>query len=76
MTTNFGIGAFRGGVTVQADGKVVASALGSAPGARFGLVRYTVDGTIDPTFGGGTRVYEFRRTGGASPVRCRDPGRR
>ena len=66
VTTNFGIGAFRGGVTVQADGKVVASALGSAPGARFGLVRYTVDGTIDPTFGGGTRVYEFG-TGSASP---------
>ena len=65
VTTAFGSDSLRAGVTVQADGRAVASVTVVAS-ARFGLVRYTVDGAIDPTFGGGTRVYEFG-TGGATP---------
>ena len=76
VTTTFGTPAgFSGGVTVEADGKVVASVPVLGTPTRFGLVRYTVDGTIDPTFGGGTRVYEFSAVpsaiaiqGGGSPV--------
>ena len=65
VTTTFGSDLSSVGVTVQADGKVVASVtVWVSPTIRFGLVRYTVDGAIDPTFGGGTRMYEFG-TGGA-----------
>ena len=67
VTTAFGTSSFGGGVTVQADGKVVASVpVWVPPRDRFGLVRYTVDGAIDPTFGGGTRYYEFG-TASATP---------
>ena len=67
VTTTFGSNSLRAGATVQDDGKVVASvAVLVPPRLRFGLVRYTADGAIDPTFGGGTRVYEFG-TGSATP---------
>jgi uncharacterized delta-60 repeat protein len=66
VTTTFGNPYGDVGVTVQADGKIVASVpVSGAPGG-FGLVRYAADGTIDPTFGGGTRVYELG-TGYAAP---------
>jgi uncharacterized delta-60 repeat protein len=45
------------GVTVQADGKIVASGITDPGGAaNFGLVRYNVDGSLDASFGTGGKV--------------------
>jgi uncharacterized delta-60 repeat protein len=56
-TTNFTRG-FDGAeaVAVQADGKIVAVGLADGKGGRFALVRYDVDGSLDPSFGGDGRV--------------------
>jgi uncharacterized delta-60 repeat protein len=42
----------------QADGKLVAAGESTSGGgqARFALVRYNADGTLDPTFGEGTGI--------------------
>ncbi len=42
----------------QADGKLVAAGGSTSGGgqARFALVRYNADGTLDPTFGAGTGI--------------------
>src|SRR3954470_862499 len=42
-------------VAIQPDGKmVVAGGVGlGGPNARFGIVRYGTDGSLDPTFGSG-----------------------
>ena len=41
----------------QADGKLVAAGESTSGGqARFALVRYNADGTLDPTFGAGTGI--------------------
>jgi uncharacterized delta-60 repeat protein len=41
-------------VAVQADGSIVAAGLANQPGTRMGfvLVRYTIDGSLDPSFSG------------------------
>jgi uncharacterized delta-60 repeat protein len=43
------------GIAIQADGKIVGAG-GSDDGRRFALARYTLDGRLDPTFGGDGRV--------------------
>jgi uncharacterized delta-60 repeat protein len=53
-------GGFATGVAVQPDGRVVAVGFGDEAGYaasdRLVIVRYTVDGLLDPTFGGGTGI--------------------
>jgi uncharacterized delta-60 repeat protein len=47
------------GVTIQRDGKIVAVGLacgGCLAGSDFGVARYRVDGSLDPTFSGDGRV--------------------
>jgi uncharacterized delta-60 repeat protein len=53
VKTAFSAGAFPHDVVVQADGKIVVV---GGVGNRFGLARFTADGTLDPTFGGDGRV--------------------
>jgi uncharacterized delta-60 repeat protein len=45
-------------IVQQADGKLVAAGESTSGGgqARFALVRYNADGTLDPTFGAGTGI--------------------
>lgn len=47
------------GITVQADGKIIAvgySSNGNTNGADFGLVRYNTDGSFDASFGVGGKI--------------------
>jgi uncharacterized delta-60 repeat protein len=53
VTTDFGGSDDAFGVALQADGKIVAAGQG---GSDFGLARYNADGSLDPTFGSGSRV--------------------
>jgi len=39
-------------LAIQADGKIVVFGNAGGDDPEFGLVRYTPDGTLDPTFGG------------------------
>ena len=57
LTTPFGPGnASPDALVQQADGKIVAAGrvLSGGGQASFALVRYTADGSLDPTFGDGT----------------------
>lgn len=56
VTTGFGYEDFGRSVAIQADGKIVVAgyADSSSSAHNFGLVRYNPDGSVDPTFGGGT----------------------
>jgi uncharacterized delta-60 repeat protein len=60
-------------MAVQADGKIVVAggSLGGTPSATnvfgFKLVRYLTDGTLDPSFGSGGRVYESFNDMGGTP---------
>jgi uncharacterized delta-60 repeat protein len=59
VTTDVAAGReYAGAVTVQVDGKIVAGGLVRQPGARagFALVRYAINGTLDPTFDGNGKV--------------------
>ena len=49
------VGEHAGGVAVQGDGRVVVAGSAWEPGTgqNFALLRYAVDGSLDPTFGGG-----------------------
>jgi uncharacterized delta-60 repeat protein len=44
------------GLAIQSDQKLVAAGAIRGSGGRFGLARYNVDGTLDPTFGGDGKV--------------------
>lgn len=46
------------GMTLQADGKIVAVGFAEVTGAgyRFGVARYNTDGSLDTTFGSGGKV--------------------
>jgi uncharacterized delta-60 repeat protein len=55
VTTAFG----RGGiwaVAIQSDGKIVAAGATGGANGKFALARYTVDGSLDATFGGDGKV--------------------
>ncbi len=43
-------------LAIQPDGKIVV--VGSA-GDKIGLVRYTAEGSLDPTFGGGVKISDL-----------------
>jgi uncharacterized delta-60 repeat protein len=50
-------GAVASALVQQVDGKLVAAGESTSGGqARFALVRYNADGTLDPTFGAGTGI--------------------
>jgi uncharacterized delta-60 repeat protein len=52
---------------LQTDGKIVVTGYGSGP--HFSLVRYTVDGRLDTTFGSGGQVLtDFRSSRGPTVV--------
>ena len=58
-------------LVLQPDGKLVAAGssagTSSSPGpSTFALVRYDTDGTLDPSFGGGTGIVTTPIAGGAS----------
>src|SRR5215216_1351953 len=54
QTTVFGPGNSRAeAVAIQPDGKIVA--VGTAAGARFAVARYSLNGSLDPTFSGDGR---------------------
>lgn len=66
VTTDVGGGQnFANAVTVQSDGKivVVGHANVSATTSDISLVRYNADGTLDPTFGGGSGTVLTDRGG-------------
>ena len=65
VTTDFGTSiADANGVAVQHDGKVVVAGYAAgAPAGEFALVRYNVDGSLDPTFGVDGRVTTDFGTG-------------
>ncbi|MET0914038.1 MAG: delta-60 repeat domain-containing protein [Acidimicrobiales bacterium] len=45
------------GVAVQDDGRIVVAGEAGGAAGRFGVSRYTTDGTLDPTFSGDGRVF-------------------
>jgi uncharacterized delta-60 repeat protein len=75
LVTPVGSGAF--GVTVQADGKIIA--VGDAPDQRsnnFGLVRYNADGSLDVSFDNdGIQVTDFGSSEWARSVGVQDDGK-
>jgi uncharacterized delta-60 repeat protein/uncharacterized repeat protein (TIGR01451 family) len=54
VTTDFGIGAICTSLAIQPDGRIVAGGHTLSSHQNFALARYTVDGILDTTFGGGT----------------------
>jgi uncharacterized delta-60 repeat protein len=63
VTTPVGCATYPGAIAVQPDGKVVVGGITSRRAfdgisiiRRFGLLRYSSDGTLDPSFGRGGRV--------------------
>jgi uncharacterized delta-60 repeat protein len=63
VATGFRLGGEASGVAVQADGKLVVA--GSVNTDSFGVVRYTADGKLDPSFGAGGKVITDVASGGA-----------
>jgi uncharacterized delta-60 repeat protein len=63
VVTTISTGSEARGVAIQRDGKIVAAGVACVdclPGSDFGLARYRVDGTLDPTFSGdGTVMTDF-----------------
>lgn len=75
VTTDFGISAasmdFAYGMTLQADGKIIAVGSSQYPGSNFGyfaVVRYNADGTLDNTFAGDGK--QATQIGGGAPDRA------
>lgn len=69
VTTTFDGGGAGSDVVLQPDGKLVAagSARTSTGNGGFGLARYNVDGSLDPSFGvGGTVFTDFGPSGEAA----------
>jgi uncharacterized delta-60 repeat protein len=61
------------GVAIQADGKIVAA---GSSGSRFGLARYTTNGTLDTTFSGdGKLATRFKDGSLANAVAIESDGR-
>jgi uncharacterized delta-60 repeat protein len=60
VTTDFGAADTIQGVAVLADGKILAAGYGGTEGGNehedFALAQYTVDGSLDPSFGQGGKV--------------------
>lgn len=62
-TTLFGTYALGIGIALQDDGRVLVAGWSGTPGNNdFGLVRYLIDGSLDPSFGNGGTVI----TGGTN----------
>jgi uncharacterized delta-60 repeat protein len=60
VATAMGNGSEARGVAIQRDGKIVAAGVACVdclPGSDFGLARYRVDGSLDPTFSEDGRVF-------------------
>ena len=68
-------------VAIQADGKVVAVGYGSSPvdsRTRFALARYTLRGSLDPSFGRGGKVltdFGARNSASANAVAIQPDGK-
>lgn len=61
------------GIAIQADGKIVVAGMSNN---RFALARYTISGSLDPTFGsGGKVVTSFSGNTGAYAVVLQPDGR-
>jgi uncharacterized delta-60 repeat protein len=56
VTTAIGNSAGANALVLQPDGKLVAAGFANGGSGGFALVRYTEDGDLDPTFGGGEVV--------------------
>ena len=62
-------------IVIQPDGRIVVACSLDGP-RRFGLGRYDVDGTLDPTFGEGAKVRtRFRAGSGARTVALQRDGK-
>jgi uncharacterized delta-60 repeat protein len=60
VTTDYGFGSSQvKALAIQADGKIVAAGYGSSTGFDFFLARYNLNGSLDPTFGGGDGKVTF-----------------
>jgi uncharacterized delta-60 repeat protein len=65
------------GVAIQANGKIVAvGTVNDGLNMEFGVVRYNADGTLDPTFGAGGKVFtSFTNTDEAYGVGLQQDGK-
>jgi uncharacterized delta-60 repeat protein len=74
VTTDFGGSDGASAVTIQSDGRIVAT--GSSGGADFALARYNADGSLDASFGGGGRVTtDFGSSDAASALAIQSDGK-
>jgi uncharacterized delta-60 repeat protein len=76
VLTDFALESFREiEIVIQPDGRIVVACSLDGP-RRFGLGRYAVDGTLDPTFGEGGKVRtRFRAGSGAHAVALQRDGK-
>jgi uncharacterized delta-60 repeat protein len=73
QTTDFGAAEAAHGVAIAGDGKIV---VGGGSGGDFALARYTVNGSLDPSFSGdGRQTTDFTGEGAADAVALQGDGR-
>ncbi len=78
VTTAIGSGANGFGVAIQQNGKIVVSGSSQQPATTFTLARYTINGTLDTTFGSGGIVltpYTGSNPSGAYKVAIQKNGK-